>query len=110
MPTSEEGARRLAAWLYRGQPPQTDETEFLVECWDIADALVTAWLSENLANQIPDEVRTRAVLLTAAETYHRRGTKSGILNPSTEVGEVVRLAQDPMAPAKQLLKPWVIPL
>lgn len=81
--------------------------EFADQCWDEADALVTAYISEANLDAVPEEIIGRATLEVGAELFHRKNTKNGLSQFATADGQAVRIARDPMVAAYPLLNRYL---
>lgn len=84
----------------------------LQSCLTLAESLVTTYTTRVEAGLIPEPVLDEAVLLTAADQFHRRKAPNGIVNQqfASQEGTVsmpIRVGRDPYAAMRPLLRPWV---
>lgn len=73
-----------------------------------AAAMVTATVGDREAD-IPPEILTQAAVMTAAEMWRRRDAPGGVVNAWGDTQVPIRLALDPLKPARPLLAPWLPP-
>lgn len=57
----------------------------------------------------PDVVVAQAQVMVAAEMWRRRDAPGGVVNAWGDAQVPVRLALDPLKPARPLLAPWITP-
>lgn len=83
----------------------------LLDCYDEADALVSAWLAGFPSATVPDLITARATREVAGELWNRRDAPNGIKQYGDGAGGVipVRVARDPMVAAYPLLAPFTGP-
>jgi hypothetical protein len=82
-----------------------DSTDFPQSCLTAGQALVTKYLGA--VTTVPSEIQDQAVLMVASELYHRRNAPNGISQFADMGGGAIRVGKDPMAPAYNLLLPYV---
>lgn len=84
----------------------------LGKCLAFAQTLVATYTTRVEDGRIPEPILDEAVLLTAADEFHRRKAPNGIANQqfATLDGAVtapIRVSRDPYAAMRPLLRPWV---
>ncbi|MDQ0645661.1 hypothetical protein [Microbacterium murale] len=95
----------LAYISTEGLDPTSSEETFAGACWEQAAALISQHIG---AATVPTIITERATLEVGAELFHRRDTKNGISQfMSTDGGQALRVARDPMVAAYPLLAPYV---
>lgn len=57
----------------------------------------------------PDAIVAQAQVMVAAEMWRRRDAPGGVVNAWGDAQVPVRLALDPLKPARPLLAPWITP-
>jgi len=82
-----------------------DSTDFPQSCLTAGQALVTKYLGA--VTTVPSEIQDQAVLMVSSELYHRRNAPNGISQFADMGGGAIRVGKDPMAPAYNLLLPYV---
>lgn len=86
----------------------TADDSFLQDCWDEAEAMVTAYVGQVVLPPEAGPAQERAVLEVAAELFHRRQAPGGITQFATVDGPApVRMARDPMLGAYPILARWM---
>ena len=94
---------------YVGAPgTEVTDAAYLTGCADQAAELLRTYIGTAV---VPDTVRERALLETAAEFYHRRAARAGIVELGTDgiTADVVRVSADPLYSAKRILSPYLGP-
>lgn len=99
---------------FAGADPTADASE-LASCVAVATDLVDEYTAEvDPADPIPPATLQRAYLVVAAELFNQGNAPGGILNADygDESGTSipVRVAADPLRPARPLLGFWVDPV
>lgn len=82
-----------------------DATDFPQSCLTAGHALVTAYVGA--VTTVPTEIHDQAVLMVSSELFHRRNAPNGISQFADIGGGAIRVGKDPMAPAYNLLLPYV---
>lgn len=99
-PALDRLVERLAAHV-----GATRTTSHLPECLTEADAMVSHHIGKN---KVPEVIRDRALLETAADLFWRRHARNGIATFDGGDGlEVLRIGLDPMASARTILAPYL---
>lgn len=98
---------------YVGASPE--DAAYVEECLDEAAAMVGTYIGSQMSALVgmaaPDVAAThraiidRAIKEVGAELFNRRDAKAGIAQFATMDGGPVRLARDPMIPARAILGP-----
>jgi len=81
----------------------------------IDDVYVTACASEARAlvdqliatNDVPAEIRTRAIIEAGSELFHKRQAPNGISQYADAAGTPMRIARDPLNVARVILQPFL---
>lgn len=100
--------------LYVGTSP-ADEGEYLAECIAEAGELVARHCNATdleavvAGKKIPPATLTRAVKETAADLFHRRRARNGVVQLDSDgyTGDVVRINADPLRAARPILAPFL---
>lgn len=89
----------------------------MVDCLAQGTTMVETYIADNAlpGKTVPSEIRDRAVLEVAADLWHRRQARFGIVNESYASGdgitsEPIRISRDPLAVARPILAQWVMEL
>lgn len=90
----------LAAYLGAAALPEEDAAPVL----DAASQLVSRAIG---TADVPEVIRSQAVVIVAAELWRRRDAPGGVVNAWGDTSYPVRLALDPLTPALPLLRPWM---
>lgn len=93
----------LAAYLGAAAIPEDDAAPVI----DAASQLVSRAVG---AADIPEVIRSQAVVIVSAELWRRRDAPGGVVNAWGDTAAPVRLALDPLTPALPLLRPWMEPV
>lgn len=101
---SELGAR-LAAYVTARTP---DQINFCVESVTVAAALVNEIAFPEGPRPIPEEVLERAYIMVGAELFNQKDTKNGVSQFAAADGGAIRVARDPLIPARAILAPWLV--
>lgn len=79
---------------------------FVKRCFDTASALVTAYVG---TQEIPEDVRDMAILLTGQSLFSRRDKAEGVPQWTNQDGApLVRPARDPMTAVYPLLDRYMV--
>lgn len=85
---------------------QSSDSAFVQQCWEEAQALVTAYVG---AQVVPQSIQDRATLETGSELFHRRQAPNGIAQfASFDSTSPVRVARDPMVGAYPILNSFMV--
>lgn len=80
----------------------TDSHDFVRQCWDEAEAMVSAYVGDH---DVPEVSLNRAILEVGSELFHRKQAPNGVANFMTFDGSApIRVARDPMIGAYPILK------
>lgn len=82
-----------------------DDDTFIERCFDDATDLVTEYVGDNY---VPPSRLALAILKTGSELYSQRDAPQGVSQFSDVNSNPVRVARDPLAAAKPLLRKYVI--
>lgn len=102
--TRDDLIARLAKYVSPGANRAVIDNEYVGECVDEALALVTQMGS---THDVPEEIRSRAVIEAGSELFHRRQAPSGISQFAAPDGSAMRVARDPMNAARAILAPFL---
>lgn len=84
----------------------TSSDDFVKSCATTAKAMVDGHIGDH-DDDVPDQIRDRAVLEVGSELYHRRNAPNGVAQFATLDAAPIRVARDPMVAARPLLAPFL---